>query len=148
MKKCSKCKKEKSESEFRFRSGTNNLFSWCKSCEYEAQKERYVSKPRKPKKPKCKVEVRRKAKERMLKHRYGITVDDYNKLYKEHGEKCGCCGTHKELGGVNGLYVDHCHDSGEIRGLLCPSCNTAIGLLGDNLEGVKLAVKYLSDKNS
>jgi len=144
MKNCSKCKNVKLDSEFRFRSGTTVLNSWCKACENAANKKRYVKKPRKPTKPRCKV----KAKERMLKHRYGITLDDYNNLYKKQGEKCGCCGKSKDLGGLKGLYVDHCHDSGNIRGLLCSSCNTAIGLLGDNLEGVKLAVKYLSDKNN
>lgn len=41
------------------------------------------------------------------------------------------------------LCVDHDHVTGEVRGLLCGSCNRALGLLGDNLEGVMRAVKYL-----
>jgi hypothetical protein len=41
------------------------------------------------------------------------------------------------------FHVDHCHETGKIRGLLCHSCNTGIGKLGDNLEGLQKAVSYL-----
>jgi len=55
---------------------------------------------------------------------------------------CECCGgppipTHA-------LAVDHCHRTGKFRGWLCQRCNTGIGMLGDTIEGLMLAVKYLS----
>jgi hypothetical protein len=56
---------------------------------------------------------------------------------------CECCG-----GAPNGqgrtLHYDHCHVTGAFRGWLCASCNTAIGKLGDNLQGVYNAVRYLT----
>ena len=66
-----------------------------------------------------------------------------NNLRKEYAAEnesiCHCCGgTHHKS-----LVVDHCHDTGNYRGWLCEPCNFAIGHLGDNIEGVKKAVKYL-----
>jgi len=58
-----------------------------------------------------------------------------------HNGKCDCCGADKS--GGQGWQVDHDHASGAIRGVLCFYCNTAIGKLGDNLEGVMNAVRYL-----
>jgi len=52
--------------------------------------------------------------------------------------KCEICGNAEE-----GLCVDHCHETGQIRGVLCRRCNRAIGQLGDNLEAVRKAVAYL-----
>jgi hypothetical protein len=62
---------------------------------------------------------------------------------------CECC--HKpetiinKTGKVKSLSLDHCHNSGEFRGWLCFHCNSGIGKLGDNLEGVYRAVNYLID---
>ena len=54
-------------------------------------------------------------------------------------EVCECCGERKDK-----LIIDHCHDTGEMRGWLCHLCNIGIGNLGDNLEGLQKAVMYLS----
>lgn len=85
-----------------------------------------------------------------LKKAYGINYIDYLKLLEKYNYLCACCGK-KEEGLHNrgketvelSLAVDHCHKTGKIRGLLCSKCNKAIGLLGDTLEGVQKAVKYL-----
>lgn len=53
---------------------------------------------------------------------------------------CECCGRPP---GKLSLALDHCHVTGEFRGWLCTSCNTAIGKLGDNLEGLYRAIAYL-----
>lgn len=63
-------------------------------------------------------------------------------LRRTHRGVCDCCGRTKP-GGRWGWNLDHCHDTGRIRGILCHNCNTAIGKLGDNLEGVMNAVRYL-----
>ncbi len=76
-----------------------------------------------------------------LKSEYGLSVDDYNSMLDEQGGTCAIClGTNK-----NGtkLHVDHDHDSGEIRGILCSKCNTAIGLLGDDPRIIARATNYL-----
>jgi hypothetical protein len=54
-----------------------------------------------------------------------------------HGNTCGICRA------TAILYIDHDHRTGELRGLLCPSCNSAIGLLGENPERFAAALAYL-----
>lgn len=76
--------------------------------------------------------------------RYGLTVADYNAILLAQGSACACCSKKANNDGRR-LFVDHCHETGEVRGLLCQPCNTAIGLLGDNLEGVKNALSYLQE---
>jgi hypothetical protein len=58
-----------------------------------------------------------------------------------HGGLCDCCG--KDISGVQRRCVDHDHLTGRIRGALCHSCNLGIGMLGDSIEGVMNAVRYL-----
>jgi len=58
-----------------------------------------------------------------------------------HSHRCGICSATKIL------YVDHNHETGVLRGLLCPSCNSAIGLLGESKERFAAAVAYLEKHN-
>jgi hypothetical protein len=81
-----------------------------------------------------------------LRQRYGLTVDDYNKMLKAQGGVCAICsgppapfGPHKLMR----LAVDHCHTTGRIRGLLCPRCNQALGLMRDNPVFLLKATEYL-----
>jgi|11_taG_2_1085331.scaffolds.fasta_scaffold00723_18 hypothetical protein len=77
-----------------------------------------------------------------LKRLYGIGLHEYNLMLTEQKGKCACCGIHQnEL--TRNFAVDHDHDTGLIRGLLCGNCNTAIGKLGDNIEGLMRALNYL-----
>jgi len=78
--------------------------------------------------------------DRKLRARYGITLAEYNDLLVEQGGKCAIC----ELAPVDSkLNVDHCHATGEKRGLLCSQCNTAIGLLKEDLKLLSRAAEYL-----
>ena len=77
-----------------------------------------------------------------LKHRYGITAAEYDAMYEAQKGCCAICGKHAEAGSSpahwkNKLAVDHCHDTGKVRGLLCNDCNAGIGHLGN--ERVALA---------
>lgn len=56
-----------------------------------------------------------------LKYLYGLTVEQYNKMIKKSGGKCKLCGKKRKL------CVDHSHETGKIRGLLCKSCNVHLG---------------------
>ena len=83
-----------------------------------------------------------------LKRKYGITLEQYSSmLIKQHG-LCKLCNRpetavdHKNKK-VRDLAVDHCHSTGNIRGLLCSCCNTALGLLKDDVEILNKAIKYL-----
>ena len=68
-------------------------------------------------------------------------------LKKKHGHKaygtCACCGVDAKDDKGGKLHLDHCHVTGEYRGHLCGSCNRGLGMLGDNLTGVQLALDYL-----
>ena len=74
-----------------------------------------------------------------LAKRYGITIEQYGDLWLRQGEACGVCRLkHRRM------VVDHDHATGKVRGILCHRCNVCLGGLGDNLEGVMRAVRYLS----
>lgn len=61
---------------------------------------------------------------------YGITLDDYNKMFKQQGGCCAVCGKHQnEIKRI--LHVEHNHKTNEIRGLVCSKCNLAIAYLED-----------------
>jgi hypothetical protein len=80
-----------------------------------------------------------------LQREYGITLHDYNRMLAEQGGGCGICGAVEARSKGHGvrLHVDHDHVTGKARGLLCGTCNRGIGQLGDDLERVKAAVRYL-----
>lgn len=81
-------------------------------------------------------------KDDMLKRSYGINLEQYESLLKKQNGKCAICNrTHIE---DKKLVVDHCHKTGEIRGLLCSQCNTGLGLFGDNIENLNNAISYLN----
>lgn len=75
-----------------------------------------------------------------LKRRYNITPEQYFDLLKIQDNACAICRRQSK----RKLAVDHDHISGEIRGLLCTSCNTGIGLLQDCPHVLNNALKYLS----
>lgn len=78
----------------------------------------------------------------LLQREYGITLDDYNKKFIEQDGCCAICKTPQtELKKL--LFVDHCHNTGNVRGLLCNTCNGGIGLLKDSIEILKQAINYL-----
>ena len=81
-----------------------------------------------------------------LKSEYGITLDDYNKMFADQAGCCAICNTHASHL-TKPLCVDHCHTTGKVRGLLCGECNLAIGKLKDNVQNLKNAIKYLGDES-
>ena len=86
-----------------------------------------------------------KAENSRLVKRYGISSKDYQELLEKQDYCCAICGNTPEegRGNTSKLNVDHCHETGKIRGLLCHKCNTGLGLLGDTKEGLLKALNYL-----
>ena len=82
-----------------------------------------------------------KAKNNDLRTNFGITLEDYSKMHKEQNGMCAICGSKDDK---QALSVDHCHTTGKIRGLLCNQCNRGLGMLGDTVERLRLAVDYLT----
>lgn len=81
------------------------------------------------------------ARKSRLKSKYGLTLEDYEKLFEAQNGVCAICEKREQQNKL--LAVDHNHRTGAIRGLLCSLCNTAIGKLGDDPDLVKRALDYL-----
>jgi hypothetical protein len=93
---------------------------------------------------KDKVSARNRAAR--LRNKYGITQKEYEELGEAQQWKCAICGS-KDSGSKNSdnLSVDHCHDTGRIRGLLCHPCNAGIGYLKESEEIMNKAINYLKE---
>jgi hypothetical protein len=135
MKLCSYCKETKPLNEFHVdaRSKTGKA-SRCKTCAKMWSKRWYKESD------KYKDIIRDSG----LKNRYGIDSDYYWQLSEDQNHVCAIC---KTKGNQKYLHVDHNHDTGEIRGLLCKTCNHGLGNFRDNEDLLKSAIEYL-DKNS
>jgi len=72
--------------------------------------------------------------------RYGLSKQQYIVLMQRQKNSCVCCGLKKKL------FVDHCHNTKEVRGLLCLNCNTMIGHAHDNHKNLLSAARYLRKK--
>lgn len=129
MKECNRCKKVKDSSQFskdsRSKSG---LQTRCKSCQAEVKKEMSMY-----------------YREKHLEYKYGITHADYEKMLKSQKGCCTICGIHEKHCEYQRLAVDHDHDTGQVRALLCKKCNQAIGLLQDSSEFAFKAFRYLQE---
>ena len=79
-----------------------------------------------------------------LRRKYRITQDDFDKMLQAQNGVCAICEVPGKTGAYGVLSVDHCHKTKEVRGLLCSSCNSALGALGDDAAGISRVVKYLS----
>jgi hypothetical protein len=78
--------------------------------------------------------------------RYGLSEDAYDALLQSQNYSCALCKS-KDPKRKQGFVVDHDHDTGRIRGLLCHPCNIALGMLGDNVSGLQKAISYLEAKH-
>lgn len=174
MKTCNKCNQNKSYNAFsKHPTISDGYYNQCKQCRHEARKKREAAKfsPDFTGSKVCKRCLVDKSKDNFLINKstsdgfngwcksctkdasilakYAISLNEYNRLLDKQNNSCAICGT-KSPAGVSGEFViDHCHDSGTVRGLLCNHCNTGLGKLGDTIESLEKALKYLklnSDK--
>ena len=129
---CRKCGEAKPLEEFTKRSSerfVDGRDPWCKKC-YAAKQRYYYQRSRE--------QYATASYRRKIKNKYGISWDQFEQRLKEQGGGCAICDS------TDNLVVDHCHDSGRARGIICKPCNTGIGQLGDNAERVLRAAKYLA----
>lgn len=85
-------------------------------------------------------------RDRFLQRDFGIPLAEYTKMHTEQGGVCGSCRkpeTDTRNGKVRWLAVDHCHDTGEIRGLLCGACNKGVGLFNDDPAALRAMADYI-----
>ena len=88
------------------------------------------------------VKARDHQRRSQLKRRYGITPEDVDALMEAQGGVCAICKT-DDPGGRGVFVIDHCHDTGKVRGLLCNLCNKGLGCLGDTVDKLEAATDYL-----
>lgn len=84
---------------------------------------------------------------RHWKASHGISLNEFRIREDRQGGVCAICRLPQSGGRGERLYVDHDHATGKIRGLLCHSCNSGIGMLGDSPERIDRASKYLRDSS-
>ena len=79
-------------------------------------------------------------KNRQLKHRFGITLEDYNEMKKQQDNKCCIC----KLPFDDVIaHLDHCHTTKQVRGILCSNCNHGLGQFKDSVNNLSEAINYL-----
>jgi outer membrane phospholipase A len=83
-------------------------------------------------------------KNRGLINKYGISLNEYNQMLIQQNYSCAICNTHQnEM--KRSLAVDHNHETGKNRKLLCNKCNTAIGLLKEDIQIITSMISYLKE---
>jgi hypothetical protein len=159
VKKCTACGETKARSEFsRHRRNGDGLQSQCKQCRAKWLRQHRVENPdvwveydRRYKATNY-DKIRAQANARYaadpesarrhlgwkLKRKYDLTLEEYDRLM---AMPCGICGITAMAGAR--IVLDHCHDTGKVRGPLCQACNTGIGKLGDDPAQLRVAADYL-----
>jgi hypothetical protein len=139
MKKCIKCNLNNAYS------SKNIQYSYCKECQSVITKQWRIDNIEKVKqKAKLKFQNLSKESKRNSKYlnRYGITLQNFIDMEVEQKGLCAICGN-PPSGKKKVLCVDHCHDTGKVRGLLCDDCNNLLGRAKDKIEHLLSAVEYL-----
>lgn len=144
---CSWCLEEKPRSEYEIVGSSRRLARYCNSClplvaEDQAQKKveqdrAYYAREH--------DKIREQAVWQRLMIRYGVTKEWWDETYEKQGGVCAIC-KKAQLGTAAGnrLHVDHCHTTGQVRGLLCAGCNTHLGIL-EKKDWRSLAEAYLEE---
>lgn len=157
MKTCTRCNISKPLDEF------TKGKARCKKCCTEISLEWYHKKMRDSSYRKSRAKAKMKAywkdrdrindmrAKKRLERDYNITYDEWINLLEKQDNQCAICKDTIEWQSPDGKYracVDHCHINGNIRGLLCPRCNQALGLFRDDPEIMQRAITYLQQSQS
>lgn len=146
MKTCNRCKQTKSLSEFYKRPdrGKNSVRSICKDCS-KKHLDSILDIPYSELPPDKKEKRRQIYRKSWLKRKYGMAVEDYEKMFQKQNGRCAICGSENSGGKHSSetFMVDHCHKSEKVRGLLCNRCNLAIGVLSDDTWLIEKILQYV-----
>lgn len=144
VKTCGKCKQELSAEYFhKDKRRSHGLQARCKQCQKE---DAYAWRARNPEKVKEKSAryYERRGAAYLREYRYGLSEEVHASLLDSQGGVCAICHTHRG----ETLHVDHDHQTGAVRGLLCRLCNTAIGKFNDDPSRLRAAAAYLERPTS
>lgn len=151
IKYCKKCDKYYPLSSFDVRKdytkldGSPAYRSMCKECQAADNLQRYYVKGG------YKNQAKRSRKHHLK--RYQMSVEDYEAMLQKQKGKCAICGLEGSFRGGKSeehhyrLFVDHCHDTGNVRGLLCHNCNAGLGHFRDNISLLEKAVRYINESS-
>jgi hypothetical protein len=124
------CGVEKNILEFYMRDKkTGRRHSACKECDKTRVKARHQANPE-------------RTRNNDLKRNYGITLQEHQEMYKNQNGVCAICKGEGD-GKWKKLCVDHDHNTGKVRQLLCRNCNMVLGQVGDNPNLLEEMIKYL-----
>ena len=159
---CKSCGSEKTLAEEFFRPHHTGIgFRWgCRECERKSRRQAYANNPAHynakaleayyldPATANAKRKNHRRNnpeqhKSAVLRRTYGITLEDYNRMLLSQNGVCAICKVAKTGTEDRRLFVDHCHTTGKVRGLLCNACNTILGRSNDSVERLLSAIQYL-----
>ncbi len=150
---CARCGDEKPLFAFtNNRVSSDGKHSFCKDCKRQADKESLerrklnglcvrCSEPQAPGLTRCEA-CHQKHREWSIQRNYGLTWAAYCSMLTAQGSGCAICGYVPNLD-ERGLCVDHDHETGDIRALLCNCCNVALGQINDNLAILKRMIDYV-----
>jgi len=138
-KNCSVCGERKHFDEFfNYKNKTDGKAYRCKICDGEAREKWAINNPHR-----SYLTMRK----RNLKSRFGLSLEEYDEMLNKQKGGCALCGvTENKTTGTQKTHnfcVDHSHDTGKVRGLLCTSCNRGLGFLKDSSEILKKAAEYV-----
>lgn len=111
---CSSCKVDKEATEFYLKDRNGRRDTTCKACRIIAQREKTL----------------------------GVTQEQYLSMYKKQQGRCGICENRLYSKRYKAFAVDHNHETGRIRGLLCTNCNTGLGLFKDDPIRLQRAIEW------
>jgi len=81
-----------------------------------------------------------------LKKYYGIALDQYDAMLAAQDNACAICRSTDAMDRWGRFHVDHNHETGVVRGLLCGNCNTALGKMKDDPARLQAAITYLQTR--
>lgn len=148
---CTRCRRGKHRSEFGANSRkTNGLKSWCKKCS-AASKSQGCRENIEENRAKARAyETSRRTPEdsrrRLLWQKYGLTPEGVDAMAGAQGNACAICGATQPSGRWANWFIDHNHDTGQVRALLCLYCNTGLGSFKDSPALLKAAILYLASQ--
>ncbi len=145
MRCCTKCGQEKPETEFYKSANKAGLRPDCKVCCRQHAAEWSKRNPERKRATNRAVALKHaeRIREANLQRRFGLSLEEYNALLTKQGGACAICGDKIGDRARKRLFVDHNHETGTVRGLLCSQCNNGIGLLRDSPTLLRQAAVYL-----
>tara|TARA_R110000782_G_scaffold244042_1_gene330799 strand:+ start:68 stop:529 length:462 start_codon:yes stop_codon:yes gene_type:complete len=149
MKECKKCSIEKPLIAFsKDKRQESGYFYYCKECCAAKDKAKYAKNTAEicEKAKTHYAKNRKKVRNQHLQKMYGIDTAIYEGMREQQLFSCLICKEHEDTL-KRGLFVDHCHTTGKVRGLLCQPCNFLLGMARDDRSVLKQAIKYLDQHN-